>query len=941
MNHSPDLINAATDKIFYTLTMFPYPSGSWLHCGHASVFTINDIIARFKRLQWYTVFNPIGFDAFWLPTENFALKTWKNPRTVTDENKAMFLKQIKALNLSFDYERVIDTSMPDYYKWTQRIFLKLYEAGLVYKKEQRVNRDPIDQTVLANSDVLPDGTAERSGAKVIQKLHSQWFIKITDYADRLIDDLDLVDRPAETKTMQKNRIGRSVWAEIEFQVDCKSMFLTWPNTHNPQEKNIQLTVFTTRPDTIYGVTALVLAPENTVLDELIMSIPITSEEKGKFSSSHNSYQQLLDYRQSTLLKTPVQRQQESREKSGIFSWLYATHPLTGQTIPIWFADYVLPDYGSGAVMLVPAHDQRDRDFATRHGIPKIQVIKPIFGETEKDITYQEKSCVYAILHDPKTDRYAVFDHGDIPWWEIKQWEELLEVLTQAIAKKTGYTDITVVSNYVFQCTEHYCAWGEKNVHRRNHSSIYRCTLNSYRHETVVNEKGENDIQTIKRVSAHDMYAHQPHRFRYLIEAYTDKAWVLINSWEFDGLDIKTAQDQIIAKLETMGIGKRKTTFRLRDWSVSRQRYRWSPIPMLYDANGNIVPVDEKELPVILPLDLADIKPKGKSPLEDHPTFKHQKPWYTRECDTLDTFMCSSFYFLRYPDAHNPDELIRKELRDKMFPIDLYSGGKEHTVWHLLYSRFIHKFLYDQGYVSSPEPFAKLVHQGMVLGADGRKMGKRYGNWVDPLEVVEKYGSDAVRTYLMFMGPVEQDKMRSDETLHGTKKYLDRVARIVDQERFGKQDSQVDSAIHTAIQGITYDMNELKLNTAVSKLMIATNAIYDAKAVSLESFSHFVIMLSPFAPILAQHLWEKIGKTDSVESQNRPIADESKIASKLLDFPIQINGKMRGTLSVNADISQDALFALIQTNEQFSKYLNGQQVKKIIFVKWKIMNIILG
>jgi len=1320
MTHSPDLINAPKDKIFYTLTMFPYPSGSGLHCGHASVFTINDIIARFKRLQWYTVFNPFGFDAFGLPTENYAIKVNKDARTVTDENKAMFFKQIQALNLSFDYDKVIDTSMPDYYKWTQRIFLKLYHAWLVYKKEQRVNWDPIDQTVLANSDVLPDGTAERSGAKVIQKLHSQWFIKITDYADRLIDDLDTVDRPQETKTMQKNWIWRSVGATIDFTVNG--------------EKNTKLTVFTTRPDTLYGVTALVLAPENTVLDEMIQQYwfmpsqwpiriehvskkyppintletktrnrvtlfvkhptedkylivytkastklntlpwwwvdewetweqaatrelleetgyydiahiqqiwdehhwtnvaldgscnytsiqrvflvtlasldqkPVSKEEQtkhdifwvdakqlattlqdnetvhyGKYyreiykntisnvvslplASSRDEpivrpgrvevkqwyYQQLLDYRQATLLKTAVQRQQDSKEKSGIFSWLYATHPLTWQAIPIWYADYVLPDYGSGAVMLVPAHDTRDWDFAKRHHLPIIQVIKPTFGETTwPENELKEKSSVYAILHDPTTDLYCVFENWSIPWWGIEPGENPLDALTREIAEETGYTDVTVVGDRFFQCTEHYHTWWEKNVHRRNQSTIYLCTLTSHTKAPIANEKGEIETNRpdyqIKRVTAHEMYNLQPHRFRYLMEAYTDKAGVLINSWPFDGLDITTAQETIIAELEKQGIGQKKTTFRLRDWSVSRQRYRGSPIPMLYDTDGSIIPVDENDLPVILPLDLTDIKPKGKSPLEEHPTFKHyhgpkkvpyfayrdgvygirsdmptkarlrvcvivynpvidkylclhyndtwaltmitwwidapdtaiqtvikevaeeagiteltnivytghdthqyffnnypgkesnvynhtmifraettqtefgtidahelelatpcrmsrdeiaheiehtnstntngypmmkrllalidSKPFewtkrvnahndmtqelfakysyveelkqslhptsYIRECDTLDTFMCSSFYFLRYPDAHNPDELIRKELREKMFPIDIYSWGKEHTVWHLLYSRFIHKFLYDQGYVSSPEPFVKLVHQGMVLGADGRKMGKRYGNGVDPLEVIDKYGSDAVRTYLMFMGPVDQDKIWSDETLHGTKRYLDRVARIVDQEWFGKHNDQVESAIHTCIQGMTYDMNEMKYNTAVSKLMIATNAIYDANAVSKDSFSAFVIMLSPFAPMLAEQLWKKIWHTDSIDGQSRPLADQSKISSGLIDFPIQINGKMRGTLSVNVAIWQDELLWLIKKSEHFAKYLDGQTIKKIIFVQGKIMNMIVG
>lgn len=773
---SPDLLSAPADKIFYALTMFPYPSGVGLHAGHASVFTINDVIARYKTMSGYTVLNPFGFDAFGLPTENYALQENKLAREVTDTNKAMFLDQVKALNISFDYERVIDTSMPDYYKWTQWIFVKLMEAGLVYRDEKFVNRCPDCQTVLANDQVV-DGKCERCKSETFQKKHMQWFIKITDYADRLIEDLDSLDRPEETKTTQRNWIGRSEWAEIDFKISNSDTILT---------------VFTTRPDTLYGVTAVVLAPENTLIDELL-----ADDKKSEVQS----------YRNTALAKTAVQRQQDVVDKTGVFSWLYALHPLTGEQVPVWFADYVLMDYGSGAVMMVPAHDERDREFAQKF------------------------------------------------WIEVKQVILIPE----------------------------------------DHEGVY---------------------------TSH---------------------WFLINSAQFDGMDSTEAKSAIILHLESLWCGKKKITYRLRDRSVSRQRYRGSPIPVYYNENNTPQPIPESELPVVLPLDVTDFKPKGKSPLEDHPTFKYYEKdgkTYLRECDTLDTFMCSSFYFLRFPDAHNDEALIRKELADKCLPVDFYSGGKEHSVGHLLYSRFIHKFLYDQGYVPSPEPFKKLVHQGMVLGADGRKMGKRYNNGVDPLEIVEKYGSDAVRTYLMFMGPIEADKVRNDNALNGIKKFLDRVEKLPSNEWYNTHNDDVIATIHDTIIKVTEDIESYKFNTAVSKLMIAVNTIYDHKSIDAEHLAIIGQLLAPFAPILAQQLWEQTGHVDDIVFSSRPVADTSKITMKPINFPIQINGKMRGTLTVPAGISEQELLALVHADETISKYLTGT-TKKVIFVADKIMNIING
>ncbi len=785
-----NLDDAQKDDIFYALTMFPYPSGAWLHTWHASVFTINDIVARYMRHAGKTVFNPFWFDSFGLPTENYAMQQWLPAYEVTQQNIEHFIKQVDALQISFDMSNMLSTSDPSYYKWTQRLFLKLYHAWLVYRDELRVNRCPDCQTVLANDQVV-DGKCERCKAEILQKKMPQWFIKITAYAERLLEDLDTIDRPEETKVAQRKRIGKSVGAIIDFQCGDQA-----------------ITVFTTRPDTLFGVTALVLAPENTLLDTQLW----------EFSES------VQTYRQTTLSKTAVERQQHIKDKTWIFSWLYATHPITNERIPVWYADYVLPDYASGAVMFVPAHDERDYAFAEKFWLPITQVI--LWAKDEKT-------------------------------WLVYEW-------------------------------------------------------------------------------------------------------ALTNSWQFDGMDSSTAKDAIIKHIEKIWAGRQTVTYKLRDWSVSRQRYRWSPIPIYYDDEWNPHTVPESELPVLLPLDVKNYKPKWKSPLADHPTFPLYKTSdgmsYQRECDTLDTFMCSSFYFLRFPDVHNDEELIRKELADKLFPVDLYSWWKEHTVGHLLYARFIHKFLYDQWYVSSPEPFKKLIHQGMILWPDGRKMSKRRWNTIDPLDVINKFWSDAVRTYLMFMWPVEQDKIWNDNALKWMKKFLDKIVALIpplgvlfwanesylcasekDQEQ---AQNEVISLYHQTIEWYHADMEHLKFNTMVSKIMILVNKITEQWVAPKEVLEWLVLFLSPFAPTLAQTMWTQLWRSEPLELYPRPVADASKMIQSTIQFPVQVNWKMRWTIDVLPWLSQDEIVIQAKTLVNVQKYIEWKDVKKIIFVQDKIINFIV-
>jgi len=1102
---SPDLTWVAKEKSYYALTMFPYPSGAGLHCGHASVFTINDVVARYKRMQWYTVLNPFGFDAFGLPTENYAIQQGKPARDVTDINKQHFLDQVKSLNMSFDMERIIDTSEPEYYKWTQWIFCKLYEAGLAYKDTLWVNRCTSCMTVLANDQVV-EGKCERCKSEIIQKKHPQWFIKITDYADRLIADLDTIDRPEETKIAQRNRIGRSEWAEIDFTVanphpsPLPSRGTEVPTTPPSSSlgEGARITCFTTRPDTIYGVTAIVLAPESTMLDDLL-------------DADH--LPKVQEYRQKTLAKTAVQRQKDLKEKTGVNSGLFALHPLTQEKLPIRYADYVLSWYGSGAVMSVPAHDARDHEFAKKFGLEVKQVIKPEYWKKKKGEEYHEKDSVYAIIRNkewkflvvssPSKDSDSdITPSYSFPWWTIESNEDILEWITREIIEETWYNDIAFSPETIAVKSYYYAR--DKKLYRENNANFIVGELSSESNSWQELDANESWFWIdIHRLDEKDIFKkiEEDNYFSKMLHIYlgneTIREWVLINSKEFDWLPHLEAQTKIINHLESQWVGRKKVTYKLRDRSVSRQRYWGSPVPIIYQEEildvehheklkmlvkelrtiaqsswwdfalysglaislstgkhyrnhsdidgiftwdnldtfkdalienwyalleqtglypmcekdwieieyadfttfkdsldegldieeayeevweylilwwtaqedikvymskkrnkskdlqdlqalrGEVISkatitslVPESELPVVLPLDLENYKPTGKSPLEDHPEFPKYGDKWTRECDTLDTFMCSSFYFLRFPDAHNDDELIWGELRKSLLPVDFYTGGKEHTVGHLLYSRFIHKFLFDQWFVDSPEPFTKLVHQGMVLGEDGRKMGKRYGNGIDPTEVVDKYCADALRTYLMFMWPVESDKPWSDTALNGVAKFLKRVDALLESDFRGEQNDAVESILQETIKWITYDIENLKLNTCVSKLMILVNTIYEHKAVTDWQLSVLAQLLAPFATDLADKIWESVSGEGDVQYSVWPVADESKILVWSITLPVQVNGKVRAKIEIWAWLAEDEVQVLAKWHENIAKWIEGKEIVKVIWVQDKILNLIV-
>ena len=770
---------------FYALDMFPYPSGQGLHVGHPEGYTATDILSRFKRSQGYNVLHPMGWDAFGLPAEQYALDTGNDPAEFTKKNIETFRRQINSLGFSYDWNREINTTDPEYYKWTQWIFTKLYEKGLAYEAEVAVNWVPELGTVIANEEVI-DGKSERGGYDVVRKPMRQWMLKITAYADRLLEDLEDVDWPESIKDMQRNWIGRSVGANVTFKV---------------ANSDKEFTVFTTRPDTLYGATYAVLAPELALVQE------ITTDEQMAAVTA---------YIDEASKKSDLNRTELSKEKTGVFTGAYAINPVNGKEIPIWIADYVLSTYGTGAIMAVPAHDERDYEFA------------------------------------------KTFDLEIIPVLEGGNVEE--------------------------------AAFTEDGVH--------------------------------------------------------------INSGFLDGLNKEEAISQMIAWLEEQGVGKQEVSYRLRDWLFSRQRYWGEPIPVIHWEDGTTTTVPENELPLRLPV-TDDIRPSGtgESPLAnisewvnvvDPETGKKGR----RETNTMPQWAGSSWYFLRFIDPHNKNELANYEKLERWLPVDIYIGGAEHAVLHLLYARFWHKFLYDLGVVPTKEPFQKLYNQGMILGSNNEKMSKSRGNVVNPDEVVEKFGADTLRLYEMFMGPLDASIAWSENGLEGSRKFLDRVWRLIVDED-GKMrdritmfnDGKLTKVYNQTVKKVTEDYNHLHFNTAISQMMVFINEAYKADALPYEYMAGFVQLLAPIAPHIGEELWSILGKEDGISYVAWPTFDESVLVEDEVEIVLQINGKVRAKVQVSAKATREELEAIAMSNETVKENIEGKTIRKVIAVPGKLVNIV--
>ncbi len=765
---------------YYVLDMFPYPSGEGLHVGHPEGYTASDIIARMKRMQGYNVLHPIGWDAFGLPAEQYAIKTNNPPSEFTYRNISRFKEQIKMLGFSYDWDKEIATCDPSYYKWTQWIFIKLYEHDLAYVDYKPVNFCPELGTVLANEEVI-DGKSEVGGFPVIRKNMRQWVLKITDYADRLLNDLSTLDWPSSTVEMQKNWIGKSYGAEITFKV-------------KGSEETFK--VFTTRADTLYGCTYCCLAPEHPLVSKIT-----TSEHEKEVS----------DYIALVSSRSDMERTELNKDKTGVFTGAYAVNPINGKEVPIYIADYVLASYGTGAVMAVPAHDERDYEFASKYHLPMIQVLE---GDISKE----------AMIEDA------------------------------------------------------------------------------------------------------------PH----------------INSEDANGLGIEEAKKVVIKKLISLGAGQEKVTYRLRDWLFSRQRYWGEPIPTVTLDDGSIISISTDELPLELP-PLKEYKPSGtgESPLV------HARDWLnvevnghkgTRETNTMPQWAGSCWYYIRYIDPHNDKEIADKKLLDHWLPVDLYIGGSEHAVLHLLYARFWHKFLYDIGVVTCKEPFQRLFHQGMILGENGEKMSKSKGNVVNPDECVKQYGADALRLYEMFMGPLEDSLPWSERGLEGAKRYLDRVYRLFEsplkEKIVTENNHELDYIYNYTVKKVTSDYDSLSFNTAISALMVLTNEFYKAESIPLEYIEGFIKLLDPIAPFVCEEIWNMLGHENLITYEPWPVYDESKLARDTVHIAVQVNGKLRDTFDAPIDSEDNVLKEMALSCENVKHHIEGHEIRKVIVVKNKIVNIVL-
>lgn len=760
-------------KKFYALDMFPYPSGAGLHVGHPEGYTATDIVSRYKRMQGYNVLHPMGWDAFGLPAEQYALDTGNDPREFTKQNIQTFKRQIQELGFSYDWDREVNTTDPEYYKWTQWIFIQLYNKGLAYVDEVAVNWCPALGTVLSNEEVV-DGVSERGGHPVYRRPMKQWVLKITEYADRLLEDLDELDWPESIKDMQRNWIGRSEGARVSFEIE---------------NKDASIDVFTTRPDTIYGTTFLVLSPEHSLVNE------ITSEDK---------LEAVKKYQEDSSKKSDLERTDLAKDKSGVFTGAYAINPLTGKKLPIWIADYVLSSYGTGAVMAVPAHDERDYEFASKFNLPINEVIAG----------------------------------GDI--------------------QKEAYTGV-----------------------------------------------GEH-----------------------------------INSGELNGLDNETAISKAIELLVAKGAGEKKVNYKLRDWLFSRQRYWGEPIPVIHWEDGTMTTVPEEELPLLLP-ETDEIKPSGtgESPLANIDEFVNVIDEKTgmkgrRETNTMPQWAGSCWYYLRYIDPHNSNMLADPEKLKHWLPVDLYIGGVEHAVLHLLYARFWHKVLYDLGVVPTKEPFQKLFNQGMILGEGNEKMSKSKGNVVNPDDIVDSHGADTLRLYEMFMGPLDAAIAWSENGLDGSRRFLDRVWRLFINEDGSlsnkiveNNDNGLDKVYNQTVKKVTEDFNTLNFNTAISQLMVFINDCYKAETIYQPYAEGFVKMLAPIAPHIGEELWDRLGNEDTITYQPWPTYDESLLVDSEVEIVVQVNGKVRAKLNIPKDTSKDEMEALALKDENVKLSIEVKTLKK--------------
>ena len=921
------------------LTEFAYPSGN-LHIGHWYAFSLPDIKARYLRMKGYNVLYPTGFDAFGLPAENAAIKHNIHPEKWTKQNIAYMTRQLKSMGTMFDWSRKVSTIDPDYYAWTQWMFIEFYKKGLAYRAITNVNWCPNDKTVLANEQVV-DGKCDRCKSEVTQKELAQWMFKITEFKDELIDGLKNLDWQETAKLGQINWVGRSQGATIKFQIPNYKSQIN-PNHQNSKSKNEFVEVFTTRPDTIFGATAIVISPE---IAQKWLSI-------GWQASS-----EVKSYVKKSLAKRELERE-EAKEKTGIDAGIFAVNPINNQKIPVWVADYVLGHYGTGAVMFVPAHDQRDFEFAKKYNLPVKEVVLPEFGQKKPNAIFRDS--VAAIVTRSSDDKILLVLNKKNNEWAIPGGgrdsnDDDVTTLTREVKEETGYTDFEI-KEYLGQISTNFFA-SARNVERTKFQKAYHVILkneNSIPLKPDAHEDMElhwmNAQESIKKLDSNTSISYESEFVKRFLQpslvCFSGNG-VLVNSGKFDGMDSQLAKKKIVEELKSKGVGNFQKTYRLRDWILSRQRYWGVPIPMIHCPACGYVPVSQKELPVKLP-PLKDFKPAddGRSPLAKatkwlNVTCPTCKGPAQRETDTMDTFVDSSWYFMRYTDPKNKKAFASKEKMKQWLPVFSYLGGAEHTTMHLLYARFFAKALHKLGYVNASEPFLNRRNRGIILGPDNQKMSKSRGNVVDPDQEVKKYGADAVRMYLAFMGPYLHGGPWNPGGITGVYRFLNRVWNFVHTYDVKVKPSSVAaSALNNYTHKIGIDIGDLSFNTGVSNLMKLLNEI-ESHHLSKQQYETFLKLLAPFAPHVAEELWQSVLKNKkSIHLQTWPVFDKTLVGSEKLWIMVQVNGKVRDKLEVAGGVSQKDVEKMAEESAKIKPWIEGKQVRKIIFVPNKLINIVI-
>ncbi len=919
----------------YVLVEFPFPSGDGLHMGHLRSYTAADVLARYYRMTGKEVLYPIGWDAFGLPAENYAIKKGVQPKVSTAQNIENIKKQCMRLGYSFDWNREVNTTDPEYYKWTQWLFLKFYEAGLAYEATGLINWCPKDMTGLANEEVI-NGHCERCGAPVEKKELRQWYLKITEYAEKLLKGLDdLPQWPEAVKLQQANWIGKSEGAEIEFEVKIND------GVSDKEASGKKIKVFTTRPDTIFGATYLVLAPEHKLIEELKLSIKNIDEVKSYIDAASK--------------KEEFDRTAEGKEKTGVeLQGISALNLATGEQIPIWVADYVLVHYGSGAIMSVPAHDSRDFEFATKFNLPIVQVVAPRVVDTVNPpidgMEMTDRNIIHAIVKHPTQEKFLSLKWKEFNWQTfitggIKENEDVIAAGQREIIEETGYKNISFISKLPFIVRAEFHA-AHKGVNRRVNANVLMFKLNDLEQIEVAEKEHALfepvwlDMEEMKNLSPVSELPYildwiQNGDYPYIGEG------VLINSGEFTGQNSTEVLSQMSTKY-----GSTKTTYKLRDWVFSRQRYWGEPIPLVHCDKDGIVAVPENQLPVVLP-EVTKYEPTGtgESPLAAIDEWvntlcpKCGGP-AKRETNTMPQWAGSSWYYLRYADSKNDSQFASIDKLKYWLSVDVYFGGMEHTTLHLLYSRFWNIFLHDQGLVPVSEPYAKRVPHGMILAKDGSKMSKSKGNVVNPDELVNQYGADATRMNQLFLGPHEASISWSDKGFSGVSRFLDRVWYWINTAKPIDQDSEkVQRELHILIKKTTEDIENFSYNTAVSNFMKFYNEVKD-ESVTKVTLETFVKLLYPIVPHISEEMFELLGGSGSVQTQVWPQYDESKIITSMVKMIVQVNGKVRDTLEVPLGSNQDEVQELALKSDKVITAMSGKGSNRIIFVQDRLINFVV-